>query len=57
MAKRQMFSDPVPFDEDDPEAMEEMFELYKSLGKTPADLPNITEKERKEYAEWLQENS
>jgi len=28
-----MFADPVPLDEDDPEVTEEMFALYKSLGK------------------------
>jgi hypothetical protein len=48
-----MFSDPEPIDEDDPEAMEEVFEVYEAFGKTPESLKSATEKERKEYAAWL----
>jgi hypothetical protein len=57
MTKYQMFSDPVPLDEYDPEVNEEMFEHYRDSGLVPADLTNATNEKRKEYAEWLQRNS
>jgi hypothetical protein len=51
-----MFADPeVP--EETPEFKEEMFELFKSMGTTPDDLTTVSDQERKEYAEWLKNNS
>jgi hypothetical protein len=51
--KIEMFSDPVPLDEDDPEVREEMFELHKYLGNSPESLVSATEEYRQEYADWL----
>jgi hypothetical protein len=55
--KIEMFSDPVPLDEDDPEVREEMFGLHKYLGNTPESLVGATEEYRKEYAAWLQKET
>jgi hypothetical protein len=55
--KIEMFSDPVPLDEDDPEVQEKLFEQFKYSGTTPEDLTNATDEWRKEYADWLQKNS
>jgi hypothetical protein len=52
--KIEMFSDPVPLDEDDPEVREEMFELHKYLGNSPESLVGATKEYRQEYADWLQ---
>jgi hypothetical protein len=49
----EMFRDPEPLDEDDPEVKEEMFELYESLGYAPDSLTTATDAERKEYGDWL----
>jgi hypothetical protein len=49
-----MFADPEPLDEDDPEVMEDLFEQSKFLGKSPQDLPGLTDKQRKEYGAYLQ---
>jgi hypothetical protein len=57
MQKKEMFSDPEPLDEDDPEAMEEIFEMYNDSGLVPEDLTNATDERRKEYAEYLQKET
>jgi hypothetical protein len=55
--KIEMFADPEPLDEDDPEVKEEMFELHKFCGDTPESLVGATDEWRKEYAAWLQEKA
>jgi hypothetical protein len=53
MINDEMFSDPEPLDENDPEVKEEMFETYKFMRVAPEDLKTASEEERREYAEWL----
>lgn len=48
-----MFADPEPLDESDPEVMEEMFKLHHDLGWKPADLPGATPEYRDKYEAWL----
>jgi hypothetical protein len=48
-----MFANPEPLDEDDPEVLEEMFEMHKYRGLKPADLPGATQEYRAKYAAWL----
>lgn len=52
----EMFDDPEPLDEDDPEVLEELFELHKELGNKPEDLVAATPEYRAMYAEWLKAN-
>jgi hypothetical protein len=49
-----MFNDPEPPDEDDPEFQEEMFELHKYLNNKPEDLVGETPEYRAKYAAWLE---
>ena len=49
-----MFDDPEPLDEDDPEVVEEMFEQYNSHELKPEDLPNMDVELKKKYAAWLE---
>jgi hypothetical protein len=55
-AVEDMFADPEPLDEDDPEMKVEMFELHQSSGDRPEDLVGASPEFRKEYAEWLAKN-
>ena len=50
--KREMFDDPVPLDENDPEIQEEMFETFKDLGWGPLEIKD--KKLRGLYEVWLQ---
>ena len=50
-----VYDDPKPPDEDDPEFKEEMFESFKYKGWKPEDL--IDPKDRKEYGDWLKRHS
>ena len=52
----QMFDDPEPLDEDDPEVKLEMFETHKYRGVKPEELTGATPEYRQEYAEWLKAN-
>jgi hypothetical protein len=52
-----MFRDPEPLDEDDPEVKEVMFEMYRDSGDTPESLTNLTDEQRKEYAEYLRKET
>ena len=52
----QMFDDPEPPDEDDPEFKLEMFEIHKHRGLKPDELRGATPEHRQEYAEWLKAN-
>jgi len=49
-----MFSDPVPADDNDPEIQEEVFKLHKASGAKPADLKGATPEIRAKYAAWLE---
>jgi hypothetical protein len=49
--KPEMFSDPEPLAEDDPEVKLEQFETYKYMGWKPEDLKD--EEVSKEYQAWL----
>lgn len=53
----EMFADPEPLDEDDPEVQEEMFELHMYLKNKPEDLRGATPEYRAKYAEWLKGKS
>jgi hypothetical protein len=55
--KIEMFADPVPLDEDDPEVKIEMFEQYMDSGIEPEDLTHAPPECREEYAVWLREKS
>jgi hypothetical protein len=46
-----MFDDPKPLDENDPEAPEEMLELHKYRKMKPEDLLGTTPEYREQYAE------
>jgi hypothetical protein len=50
-----MFGDPEPHDEDDPEYKEEMFATMKAIGCKPEGL--IDPEEAAEYQAWLEKNS
>ncbi len=52
----EMFDDPIPPDENDPEFIEESFETHKYLGLKPEDLVGATQDYRDAYAKWLVEN-
>ena len=47
-----MFPDPEPGNEDDPEYKEELFNTMKAMGWKPEDLTN-NPKGAAEYARWL----
>ena len=49
-----MHLDPEPLDENDPEVLEEMFELHKYLNVKPEDLRTATPEYRAKYAAWLE---
>jgi len=40
-------------DENDPIYKEEIFSAYADMGWTSADLGNVTEQEKAEYAAWI----
>jgi hypothetical protein len=49
----EMFDDPTPPDENDPEFIEESFEIHKDQGDKPEDLVGATQEYRDAYAKWL----
>ena len=48
-----MFDDPEPLDEEDSAVLEELFEMHKNRGLTPADLSGATQEYRDKYSAWL----
>jgi hypothetical protein len=49
----ELFEDPEPLDENDPEKMEELFYEFEASGLNPEDLPNLTKAQKEAHAEYL----
>lgn len=54
---KNMMDDPEPLNEHDPTVQEEMFEQYKEHDLMPEDMPGMSKRLRKKYAEWLKAHS